>query len=329
MSFPPVGCLLVLSVGNPFTQNNHAASTISDKLPYRAVVVTTQMLEERSWIGANRGALHLDIVPNQFTADIQFSASSAVFKSGWFRFLCLAAGVLTVGGLHFFRIRHAAALLRIRFEERLKERMRISRELHDTLLQNIASIALQLNALSRANLTPEEFKDHLRRLCGDAEDCLNASRATISDFRVPVPVEQDLISDLRILREHVARESDVRFDLVANVESLVVAPQLQEHLLRIIHEGVRNACQHSGASEVRVTLHREDCHRVRVQIQDKGRGFDYDAVSNKPSHWGLAAMQERARELGAEFSISAFPGKGVTIDLVVPLDRFSAAGGLR
>ena len=104
---------------------------------------------------------------------MDFLILPAFYQTLWFKFLWVTALGLVLWGLYRFRLRQVAATMNLRFEERLAERARIARELHDNLLQNIAGVALQLGGLAKIVSTPVA-KERLRDLREQAEQWLRA-----------------------------------------------------------------------------------------------------------------------------------------------------------
>jgi len=94
-------------------------------------------------------AANNDGVWNEAGASLEFGIQPTFYQTNWFKWSCVAAFGLLLWGVYQLRVRHVAAQISLRFEARLAERTRISRELHDTLLQNITGFALQLGGLSK------------------------------------------------------------------------------------------------------------------------------------------------------------------------------------
>src|SRR5207253_508275 len=99
-------------------------------------------------------ACNNDGVWNTTGASCEFTIQAAFFQTNWFMFACAGGFALMLWNLHVFRLRRMAAQMNIRFEERLAERTRIAREIHDTLLQTISGLALQLEGLSKTVSAP-------------------------------------------------------------------------------------------------------------------------------------------------------------------------------
>jgi hypothetical protein len=105
---------------------------------------------------------------NEAGASLEFTVTPTIYQAAWFRLLCAAAGAVVLWALHLARLRYREAQMQARFEERLSERTRIGRELHDTLLQNLAAIALQLGGIAKTVADkPQVAVEKLRSGTGD------------------------------------------------------------------------------------------------------------------------------------------------------------------
>jgi signal transduction histidine kinase/ligand-binding sensor domain-containing protein len=258
-----------------------------------------------------------DGVWNETGASVDFSIQPAFYQTNWFRLASIAGFTLLLWGLHGLRLRRMAAQLNVRFEERLAERTRIAREIHDTLLQNISGFALQLDGLSKTVRAP--VRDRLHELRQQAEQCLREAREFVWDLRSPVLEEKDLSAALRGAGEEIVAGVPVRFHMTVRGDCRPAPAKLQEQLLRIVQEATRNSVRHGQATEINMHVAYMDPDLIRVQMRDDGQGFDLEEASGKLGHWGLTIMRERARQIGAELKISTAPGHGTEIEIVVPV----------
>jgi signal transduction histidine kinase len=96
-------------------------------------------------------------------------------------------------------------------------------------------------------------------------------------------------------------------------------PIVRDEVYRIGYEAIRNACMHSGASQLDVNLRYE--HDLLVRVKDNGKGIDEVIVSEgKDEHFGLQGMRERAVRIGAKFTLTSSAASGTEVTLVVPGD---------
>ena len=263
-------------------------------------------------------AANNDGVWNEVGASIEFGIRPTFYQTTWFKWSSVAA----FGGLlwlsYRLRVRHVAAQISMRFEERLSERTRISRELHDTLLQNITGFALQLGGLSKTVTAPDSAKERLVDLRRQAEEWLREARESVWDLRAPVSEGRDFLEAMRIVGQQLTAVKQIRFHIAVSGAGREVAIKLQENLLRIVQEATRNAIQHGGARQIDVRIAYLSPDGIRLQICDDGCGFNVEEASQKLGHWGLATMRERAERVGADLKITSAPGRGAEIEVVVP-----------
>src|SRR5262249_37415688 len=116
----------------------------------------------------------------------------------------------------------------------------------------------------------------------------------------------------------IAAGHGVRCELVVDGSPKRYPVKIEEHLLRIGQEAVVNAVRHASPTEIHVTLS-YSTNSVLLRVADDGRGFDQNGTPpNSEGHWGLADMKERAKEIGAKFTLFTSPGKGTRVEAIVP-----------
>jgi signal transduction histidine kinase len=263
-------------------------------------------------------AANNDGVWNEIGASIDFRIQPTFYQTNLFTWSC----VLAVGALlwvsYRVRLRHVAAQIALRFEERQAERTRISRELHDTLLQNIAGFALQLGGLSKTVMAPDSAKQRLLDLRREAEQWLREARDSVLDLRSPISEKQDFLEALRVVGQQLTAGKQVRFQIAISGTAGDASVKVRENLLRIVQEATRNAIQHGGASHIDVRISYLSPDGIRLEISDDGCGFDLHEASHKLGHFGLATMRERAERIGADLKLITAAGRGAEIQVVVP-----------
>jgi signal transduction histidine kinase len=188
----------------------------------------------------------------------------------------------------------------------LQERRRIARELHDGLAQEIAYISRNLALIGRRKADP----DLVERLQRAADRAHQESRRAVAALATPTnePLEVTLAQATQEVAERYGVA--IEFDLCAGVR---VSAARAEGLVRIACEAVANAARHSGAERVTVVLRRE-AGGVRLEIVDRGRGFD---PIEPTSGFGLISMRERARAIGARMRVDSQSGSGTHVEVAV------------
>ncbi len=262
-------------------------------------------------------ACNNDGVWNEAGAFLDFTVAPTVYQTAWFQFLCVAGFSTALWLLHVARLKYLRARMQERFEERLWERTRIGRELHDTLLQNIAGFALQLQGLAKSVVKdPQSAAERLSGLRRDAEQWLHEARQSVWDLR-SADGHPDFCEAIRSAAERITDGTPVQFSMAIAGTRQTLLPAVQQDLLRIVLEAVRNAVWHAQATEIHVDVSFSAPHQVRTRITDNGCGFDLETGSRKAGHWGLATMRERARRVGAQIEIATSPGQGTRIEIAL------------
>lgn len=193
-----------------------------------------------------------------------------------------------------------------------RERLRISRELHDELGQSLTLIKLKIG-LAEMNL--DEGKQNLRNYCSDASahvDQAIENMRRISRALSPAAIETlGLTIALRRLAESSANAGNIQVEVdIDDIDHLL---QLQSGIMlyRVLQEGFNNIVKHSGAGAVSISIRKSEC-RINFDLKDDGRGFDPEnADASKKSAtggFGLTIMRERVRTLGGFLEIQSRNG---------------------
>jgi signal transduction histidine kinase/ligand-binding sensor domain-containing protein len=243
----------------------------------------------------------------------RFAIQPRFYQTRWLPVLVAVACGLPIWGLWHLRARR----MREQFAILLRERMRLSREIHDTLLQSMVGVALQCDVLaSAAESVP--LRGRLTQLRKRVEEYIDECRQSIWDLRSPVFDQRDLLSALKWSGERATAGSGVEFVVTGTVPLVRPSPRVEQQLLRIAQEAIANAVRHAGASSIHLHLDHADA-AITLRVRDNGRGFDANArVLDANGHCGLASMKERAREVNGRLDIRSAPGRGVEITAVVP-----------
>lgn len=237
------------------------------------------------------------------------------YQTHWFYLLC----ALAVLGLAWAAHRARMVSMRRRYEAVLEERARISREIHDTLMQGVTGVSLQLEAASRRlPAEPDEARRRMNRALARLDEVVAEARRTILELRAAGHSESDPEGSLREMAERMTHEHGVPVELQVEGQRRPLPELVCTQLVRIAGEAAVNAIRHSGASRVGVLL-RYEPNAVRLYTKDDGVGF-HDKAPAEP-HFGLRGMQERAKSIGGSLAIHSAPGAGTEIELTVPLRR--------
>ena len=274
-----------------------------------------RILNYRQKIELAAGALEMERQGKDLSIDLleQRNANMALrnqqqllFWSGGFVVVLLVLG----GGFWWYRARQAV----LRREQRLDERTRIARDLHDTLLQEMTGTQLALSAATqqarKEGSTLAPTLDAMTRQIGHA---MVSARNTVWRMRNEDVSRGDLAGAVVawIAQAHADHQDMIFLDVDQAPEHM--ESEKAEHLLRIIQEAVGNALRHGNPSRVEVTI--KAVHgRLDVRVVDDGIGFAISEMAERQgAHWGLVGLRERADRIGAMLKIESAPGQGTRL----------------
>ncbi|MFS2140075.1 two-component regulator propeller domain-containing protein [Duganella sp. Dugasp56] len=284
--------------------------------------------------GGRRSAYYTNLSPGEYrfqvqafdgagvrTADgaaQQFSIAPTVTQSRWFRALCAAAALLAAWLLHRWRLRRQAAQLRARLDERLDERGRIARELHDTLLQSVQGLVLKVHGVAVRMAPQEPMRGMLDAALVQAEDTIIEGRNRVRDLRSREE-GRELVSMLAAVTQELTGEDTPPCDVVSVGEACALAPGIGGEVFAIGREAMLNAFRHAHAGKVTVVVAYRP-RQLRLVVADDGVGMPPLVVAEggRAGHWGFAGMRERAAGIGAELALRARQGGGTEWVLTLP-----------
>ena len=197
------------------------------------------------------------------------------------------------------------------------ERARIARELHDEIAQLLSAFSLELGALRSSLRRPDTTRmvDHLQSLSRQMSQGLYR---LVHDLRPPNLDDLGLVPALNSLisQDCQSKGMDVDFDVQGSQQRL--HPLVETVLFRVAQEALNNVCRHSGVMQVKIEL-QYGCEKAVIRISDKGTGFNPAENFRPPRGWGLAGMRERVESLSGQLNLQSMPGKGTTVEVVIPL----------
>lgn len=292
------------------------------------------MLEgfDREWVevGAFRQAFYTNLPPREYRFRVaasyggsrwieaepwEFSVLPTIYETPTFRAGTALALVLIAVGVWRMRLRR----VRQQFALVLGERARVGREIHDTLLQGMAGVAMQVHAVSESlDASQTQARAALNRARDALEHYMREARRSIWELREPALESLDLAAALDALGKRLTAGTAVRFTRRVRGVPKPCAVQLKYELLRVSGEAISNAVQHAKPDEIAVELAYED-DTVSVRVRDDGQGFDARLLDQEPArHWGLAGMRERAAQLGAALTLVSAPSEGTRVEITAP-----------
>lgn len=262
---------------------------------------------------------------NETGSLLDFSIAPAYYQTTWFCALCVVALLGSLWLLYQLRLYQLRQQYAMGLEERVGERMRIARELHDTLLQSIQGAVFQFQAARRLLLRrADNAMQVLDEAILAAEHAISEGRATIRDLR-PEPVTQRDLPELLNATGQESADADrlngdaPTFQVIIEGKPRPLSPTLQDELYRISREVVRNAFKHANAKRIEVEIRYDNDH-LRLRIRDDGKGIDPKTLEagGQAGHWGIPGIRERSQKIGAKLDFWSEVGAGTEVQLVVP-----------
>jgi signal transduction histidine kinase len=206
----------------------------------------------------------------------------------------------------------------LRLEERLRERARIARELHDSLFQGFLGVSLQFHDAVEQLPDDSPGKPSLSRVLCLMRRVIDEGRDVLQGLRSSAVASMNLEHSLSLLRDEFMPGGNVQFRIFVKGQPSALKPAIQEQVYLIGREALVNALRHSQATsiEAEVEYFRR---RLRVVVRDNGCGIDPQVVrSGRHTHWGLQGMRERAGSIGARLTIWSRLGSGTEVEICVP-----------
>ena len=256
---------------------------------------------------------------NEAGTYLDFTIAPAYYQTTWFRVAGIIVFLLVLGGIYHLRLKQVARQVRGRMEERLEERERIARDLHDTLLQSVQGLILKFHAVAKQIPSDEPAHDALEKTLDHADEVLAEGRDRLRNLRATsIP-----FGGLPVAFERVAEETpqgaDATFKTVVEGRVRELHPMVREECYWIGREAVVNALTHSNGRKVEVEI-TYDPRQFRLRVRDDGRGIDPKILEEggRSAHWGLQGMRERAQKIGGQLKLWSRPETGTEVELIIP-----------
>ena len=257
---------------------------------------------------------------NEQGASVGFVILQPWWNSWTFRMVATALILLSLGygySLHLGTIRREFDL---RMEERVNERTRIARELHDTLLQSFHGLLLRFQAVYNfLPSRPEEAARTLGAALDHGAEAITQARDAVQELRSSPMITNDLAPALTALAAELAENDDAVCRVQVEGAPRDLHPILRDEIYRIAGEALRNAFRHAEAREIEVKI-RYDKRRLQVAVRDDGKGLDPEVLNRqgRVGHWGLVGMRERAQVIGGRLEVWSALNGGTSVELSIP-----------
>lgn len=260
-------------------------------------------------------AANEDGVWNEQGATMQIGITPVFTETPWFIALLIALAAACLYAIYLLRIRYLTAHMQDLMHERLAERARIARGLHDTLLQSVQGLIMYFDSQARRLPSDSEERAKLEQTLDLADQLMVEGREHIMDLRsesVPEELEDALQQYGSILLNE-------RFTLTQRGKPRWLCEPIRNEIHAIAREALLNAARHSNASKVTLELEYQRDH-FTLRIADNGQGLP-PAIADagqREGHWGLVGMKERAEAMGANYLMKSVAGEGTAIQVRLP-----------
>lgn len=281
-----------------------------------------------------------DGVWNEEGATVAFEIPPTFFQSRWFVPLSILLAMVPLWLLYRLRVAQVGRRIthdfNLRLDERVNERTRIARELHDTLLQTFQGVLIHFQAAT--NLLPgrpDEARRKFENVLDQAARAVTEGRDAVQAMRESAATSEDLPQALSAVGDQLVDDTDparaamIRVNVEGNPRGL--HPIVRDDVYRIASEAMRNAVRHAQARLIQVDIH-YDQKSLQLRIRDDGTGIDATVLEGRgvSGHWGLPGMRERAALIGGTLEIRSRVGAGTEVELSLPASKaYAVAPGRR
>ncbi|UHQ18803.1 histidine kinase [Lysobacter sp. KIS68-7] len=283
--------------------------------------------------GTRRQAFYTDLQPGnyRFTViaanddgvwntrgdSLSFRIPPAWYQTLWFRVGAIALCLLGAWLAYRWRLRRLTATMSARFDERMAERLRIARELHDTLLQTVQAGKLVADDALGPDVEDARRKHALERISAWLGEAIGEGRETLNALRQSTLLDNDLANGLQQAAEACAGESGMVVRVSVTGRAREMHPIVRDEIYRIGYEAIRNAASHSHGRTIEVEL--AYARDLTLVVRDDGSGIpSAEVAQGKAGHFGMQGMRERAERIGARLFVARGPTGGTEVRVLVP-----------
>src|ERR1700683_494654 len=245
------------------------------------------------------------------------------YQTTWFFVVCFGLLAFLAWEASQWRVRQAQARAHLQTEERLSERARIARALHDTLLQSLQGLILKFQrARNLLPGRPEQAMESLDAALDTAERAVMEGRDAIHDIRALAPTG-DFAQEISALGNELSAEYSAAgsppFQVVVEGNPQPIRADVHDELYRIAREAIRNDFAHARAKRIEAEIRFEE-QMLRMRIRDDGIGIGEQHLgeAGRAGHYGLRGMRERAARLDGQLDVWTEAQAGTEIELRIP-----------
>jgi signal transduction histidine kinase len=286
-------------------------------------------------VGTRRQAFYSSLPPGQYrfrvaacNSDGLWSAKEAsvgieippsFLQSPTFKVICATLAVALLALLYHIRLRLLMHQVRTRLYERLAERERIARDLHDTFFQAIQGLLLRFNTGTSLLKQDEPARAIFEEALEQSDQVMLEGRELLLDLRTGSGEASSLSEAFCGAEGELRKIRDADYKVIVHGEPRDLHPVVLQEAYRLGREALVNAFRHSHASSIEAELIYEP-NGLRLRFRDDGVGVDQKILreGRRDNHWGLPGMRERAKKMGAHIEIWSRKGAGTEIEAWIP-----------
>lgn len=256
---------------------------------------------------------------NELTATPRIHLGPPFYQTIWFYLLCALAFFALLWLLYTLRVRQLTEHLRSRMEERARERVRIARDLHDTLLQGIQGLVLRFHFATEQLPEEDPVRNMLANALDRADQVIKEGREKVMELRSDATASAELERHLRKTADSLEPPSNCQIEVTAHGTPRQLRGAVQDELYWIGREALNNAVQHANATKIQLEITYTD-DELSLRCTDNGRGIPANGTqaNRKEGHWGIIGMHERARALNCTLDLISRSKIGTTVAISVP-----------
>jgi signal transduction histidine kinase len=296
--------------------------------------------EDKAWreVGNRRQAFYTHLRPGTYrfhvrarngntswqdlSAPLIITIAPAFYQMAWFDLLVACIILMLLYLIYLLRVRYLTSLLKGRLKERSDERLRIARALHDTLLQSVHGLMLRFHFAAQTLPENAPARQSLEIALVRADAVYLETRSQVESLRDEVAEGIDLVSLIAKRAQELEIRQSMTFQIVENGPRQALNIVAQTELYRIASEALSNTLLHSRAASAEVVL-AYGVSELLMKCCDIGVGLPESvlATGQRPGHWGITGMRERAATIEGTLQIWSSAGGGTKIEVSIPARR--------
>ena len=258
-------------------------------------------------------AANQDGIWNPEGASTSVIVPPAFYQTRLFYTLCGFALVGLIWQIYRFRL----IQIKNRLGERLRERERIARELHDTLIQSAQGLILIFQGFAGQLTKSDPMRKNMEIALDQADSLLNEAREKVTDLRT-TGLDSDVVQALSRAGQDLFQGTSIRFSVVTSGRPLPLLRIVADEVFRIGREELTNASMHAKAQSVEIEIAFEP-DQFSLRVRDDGVGISDEIIRSgaSPNHFGLQGMRERAERMGGQLTMWGRAGAGSEMELKI------------